>query len=218
MIKKIKKILRDYFLGGLIVIVPGYISFYIVIAIIKKMDRIIEVLPPKYNPETYLPFKIPGLGAIATILLILLTGFLFKNIIGRSFLSIIENRILKQIPLVGTIYRGTKQILAAIFSDTTKSFKEVALIEYPKKDSYALAFVTGYLEKGEISSKIEGERTVALFVPTTPNPTSGFLLLLPENKIKKLNINVETAFKIIISGGVLTEEGKEVVNKKLKKQ
>ena len=206
MIKKIRKKIRDYFLTGLAVIIPGYISFYIVLALINKMDSVIELLPKKYHPETYLHFKIPGLGTIVTFILIFMLGVIFTNIFGRKFLSFMENKILKQIPFIGTIYKGTKQIIETIFADNTKSFKEVVLIEYPKKDSYALAFITGYLENGEIHDSINVPRTISLFVPTTPNPTSGFLLLIPENKVTKLNLSVETAFRIIISGGVLTEE------------
>ena len=213
MFRKLKKIIRDYFLAGLAVIVPGYISFYIVVALIGKMDSIIGLLPKKYHPETYLHFKIPGLGAIITILLIFILGILFKNFLGKQFLLFVENKIFKQIPLVGTIYKGTKQIIETIFSDNTQSFKEVVLIEYPKEDSYALAFITGYLEHGEIHDKIKTPRTVSLFVPTTPNPTSGFLLLIPEDKVIKLDMNVETAFRIIISGGVLTEEIAEKYSK-----
>jgi uncharacterized membrane protein len=203
---KKRRSLKDYFFAGLIVVIPGYISFYILVALINKMDNIIELLPTKYHPETYLPFKIPGLGAIITFILIFIIGVVFTNILGRKLLSFIENKIFRKIPFIGPIYKGTKQVIETIFSDNTKSFKEVVLIEYPKKDSYAIAFVTGYLTSGEIHRKIGSSRTVSLFVPTTPNPTSGFLLLLPEDKIIKLNIPVETAFKIIISGGVLTEE------------
>ncbi len=202
---KIRKKIRDYFFTGLIVIVPGYISFYIVVALIKKMDSFIGLLPVKYHPETYLPFKIPGLGAIVTFLLIFIIGIIFTNIFGKKFLAFIENKFFKQIPFIGPIYKGIKQIIETIFSQDTKSFKEVVLIEYPKKDSYALAFITGVLEQGEIQEKIGYPKVVTVFVPTTPNPTSGFLLLIPQDKIIKLNISVERAFKIIISGGVLTE-------------
>ena len=212
--KKKARSVKDYFLAGLAIIIPGYISFYILIAIIKKMDSIIQLLPKKYQPETFLHFKIPGLGAIITFLLIIFVGVIFTNILGKKFLSFIENIFFKKIPIIGTIYKGTKQVIEAIFSDSKHSFKEVALIEYPKKDSYVLAFITGYLEKGEINRNVQTKRTVALFVPTTPNPTSGFLLLLPEEKVTKLDMPIETAFKIIISGGVLTEE--DVLNQEFK--
>ena len=203
---KLRKKIRDYFFTGLIVIVPGYISFYIVVALIKKMDSFIGLLPTKYHPETYLHFKIPGLGAIVTFLLIFIIGIIFTNIFGKKFLSFVENKFFKQIPFIGPIYKGIKQVIETIFSHDTKSFKEVVLIEYPKKDSYALAFITGLIDHGEIQEKINHPKVVTVFVPTTPNPTSGFLLLIPEDKIIKLNISVEKAFKIIISGGVLTEE------------
>jgi uncharacterized membrane protein len=210
---KIRKKIRDYFFTGLIVIVPGYISFYIVVALIKKMDSFIELLPVKYHPETYLPFKIPGLGAIATFLLIFIVGIIFTNIFGRKILLFVENKFFKQIPFIGPIYKGIKQVIETIFSQDTKSFKEVVLIEYPKEDSYAIAFITGLIEHGEIRDKIHHPKVVTVFVPTTPNPTSGFLLLIPSDKVIKLDITVETAFKIIISGGVLTEEDAEQYKK-----
>ncbi len=214
--KKRRRSLKDYFFAGLIVVIPGYISFYILVALIKKMDSFIELLPVKYHPETYLPFKIPGLGAMVTFILIFLIGVVFTNILGKKLLSFVENKFFRKIPFIGPIYKGTKQVIETIFSDNTKSFKEVVLIEYPKKDSFAIAFVTGYLSTGNIHDKIGPQKTVSLFVPTTPNPTSGFLLMLPEDKIIKLDISIETAFKIIISGGVLTEE--DAIGKGITKQ
>ena len=198
--KKLKKILKDYFLTGLIVIIPGYISVIIIVALIKKMDGIINLLPPKYHPDTYLPFHIPGLGVIVTIFLIFLVGVIFANIIGKTILKFLEDKFVTKIPFISTIYKSAKNIIETIFSDKSQSFKEVVLVEYPRKGCFALAFITSYLDnRSEIKTKINSrERILSIFLPTTPNPTSGFLLYLPESEVIKLNIDVETAFKIII--------------------
>ena len=205
--KTLKKIIKNYFLTGLIVIIPTYISIVIIFAIIRKMDGIINLLPPKFHPDTYLPFHIPGLGFIFTIILIFIVGMLFANIIGKRILKFLEDKLVLKIPLVGTIYKSSKHIIETVFSDKSQSFKEVVLVEYPRKGCYALAFITSYLNKNsEINEKIKEERILSIFLPTTPNPTSGFLLYLPENEVKRLNIDVETAFRIIISGGIIKDE------------
>ena len=206
---KIKKILKSYFLTGLIVIIPGYISIIIIVAIIKKMDGIVNLLPAKFHPNTYLPFHIPGLGVIITILLIFLIGLIFTNIIGRTILNFLEEKFVTRIPLIRTIYKSAKNIIETIFSDKSKSFKEVVLVEYPRKNCYAIAFITSYLNnKNEVNEKIGKDKILSVFLPTTPNPTSGFLLFLSESDIIRLNMDVETAFKIIISGGIIKDEKK----------
>ncbi len=205
--KRIKKLLKDYFFTGLIVIIPGYISVIILIAIIRKMDGIINLLPPKFHPDTYLPFHVPGLGVIVTILLIFLIGIIFANIVGKKILKFLEEKLVIRIPLIGTIYKSAKNIIETLFSDKSKSFKEVVLVEYPRKGSYAIAFITSYLEKeNEVAHKINDEKILSIFLPTTPNPTSGFLLFLPEDEVIRLDMDVETAFKIIISGGIIKDE------------
>ncbi len=202
----LKKKLKSYFFTGLIVIVPGYITFYIVYLIIRKMDSFIQLLPSKYHPETYLHFKIPGLGAIATFLLILIVGILFTNIFGKKILGFLEDKFVKQIPFVGSIYKGTKQIIETIFSHDTTSFKEVILVEFPKEGCFAIAFITNYLETSITDYNGVTKKFVAVFLPTTPNPTSGYLMILPEDKVIKTNMSIDAAFRMIISGGVLAEK------------
>ncbi len=210
MMKKLKKLFKDYFLTGLIVVIPGYISVVIIVALVRKMDGIINLLPPKYHPDTYLPFHIPGLGFIFTIILIFLVGILFANIIGKKILKFLEDKLVTKIPLVRTIYKSSKNIIETVFSDKSQSFKEVVLVEYPRKGCFALAFITSYLENNsELKRNINSrEKILSIFLPTTPNPTSGFLLYLPESEVIKLKMDVETAFKIIISGGIIKDEEK----------
>jgi len=204
--KKLKKALKNYFLTGLVVIIPGYISFIIIVTIIKKMDGIINLLPPKFHPYTYLPFHIPGLGFIFTLILIILVGIIFTNIVGKSILNFLENKIVTKIPFIRTIYKSAKNIIETIFSEKSLSFREVVLVEYPKKGTYVIGFITSKPEKDNEITKSIGDELLSIFVPTTPNPTSGFLLYVPENEVKKLKMSVEDAFKIIISGGIITDE------------
>ena len=164
------------------------------------MDRILGVIPPKFHPHAYFPFKIPGLGLVLFIALVMITGILVKNYFGRRVVDFGEY-IVSKIPLVRPIYVAVKQLILAIFGDTQDAFKRVVLIEYPRKGVYGLAFVTG-LATGEIQEKTTNAM-INVFVPTTPNPTSGYYLLVPEEDTVPLSMNVEDAFKLLISGGVV---------------
>jgi uncharacterized membrane protein len=196
----LKSIIRGYFLAGLLVIVPLGIVLFVISATLKLMDRILHVIPQKFHPHTYIPFKIPGLGLVLFIALVMITGILVKNYVGRRIVDVGEY-ILSKIPLVRPIYAASKQLILAIFGDTQDAFKRVVLIEYPRKGVYGLAFVTG-LATGEIQEKTTNAM-INVFVPTTPNPTSGYYLLVPEEETVPLSMTVEDAFKLLISGGVV---------------
>jgi uncharacterized membrane protein len=200
----LKSIIRGYFFAGLLVIVPLGITFFVISAILKLMDRALVIIPSKFHFHTSLPFKIPGLGLILFIALVLITGILVKNYFGRRVIDLGEY-ILSKIPLVRPIYVATKQVIQATFGDSQDAFKRVVLIEYPRKDIYGLAFVTG-VAKGELAQKTD-QRMINVFVPTTPNPTSGFYLIVPEEDTIPLSITVEEAFKLLISGGVVEPGG-----------
>lgn len=196
----LKSIVRGYFLAGLLVIVPLGITFFVISAILKLMDRVLVMIPAKFHFHTSLPFKIPGLGLILFIILVLITGILVKNYFGRRIVDIGEY-ILSKIPLVRPIYVAAKQVIQAMFGDSQDAFKRVVLIEYPRKDIYGLAFVTG-VARGELVKK-KDQQMINVFVPTTPNPTSGFYLIVPEEDTIPLSMTVEDAFKLLISGGVV---------------
>ena len=174
-------------------------------AILRLIDRLLIIIPPKFHPHTYLPFKIPGLGLVLAIILIMVTGILVKNYIGRRVVDFGEY-ILSGIPLVRPVYAAVKQVIQAMFGDTPYAFKRAILIEYPRKGVWALAFVTGKTY-GEIEEKTE-KKMINVFLPTTPNPTSGFYLVIPEEDTIPLSISVEDAFKLLISGGVVEPGGK----------
>ncbi len=194
---------RKHFLTGLLVIVPLGLTYYVVSAIVNQMDRVMALVPPWAHPDTYLPFRIPGLGVIVTLLIIQVVGFLGANLFGRSIVKAYE-RVLGQIPVVRTLYVATKQLLEQLLSADSDRFRRVVLVEYPRKGIYSLGFVTG-VSLGEVQEKT-AERVINVFLPTTPNPTSGFYLLVPERDAVPLKISVEQAFKLIMSAGMVGNE------------
>jgi uncharacterized membrane protein len=205
MFKWFKAQIRGYFLAGLLVIVPLGVTVVVITAILRLIDRLLIIIPPKFHPHTYLHFKIPGLGLVLAIALIMITGILVKNYIGRRVVDFGEY-ILSGIPLVRPVYVAVKQVIHAMFGDTPYAFKRAILVEYPRRGVWALAFVTGKTY-GEIEEKTE-KKTINVFLPTTPNPTSGFYLVVPEEDTISLDIGVEDAFKLLISGGVVEPGGK----------
>ncbi|TET93553.1 MAG: DUF502 domain-containing protein [Desulfobacteraceae bacterium] len=199
--KRLRTSLKNYFLTGLLVILPVFVTVYVIWFLIRVMDVVLKYIPPKYLPETYLPFQIPGLGLILVIIIIFAVGLLFRNLAGRSVVHFWEN-IVDRIPLVRIIYSGVKQLLEAFFIQKNQAFKRVALLEYPRRGTYVIGFITGE-SKGEVQSKTN-KNMMNVFVPTTPNPTSGFYILIPEDELIFLNMTVEDAFKLIISGGIFS--------------
>jgi uncharacterized membrane protein len=164
------------------------------------MDRTLLLIPAPYRPEAFLGFNVPGLGIILAVSVLLLTGLLAANFVGKAFVGRWEN-LMDRIPFVRAIYSGAKNFAEMVFSDSSQSFKKVLLIQYPRKGLYSLAFQTSS-ELGEVQSKT-GEDVICCFVPTTPNPTSGFIIIVPRKDIKILNMEVDEALKMIISLGVV---------------
>lgn len=197
--------MRRYLVAGLLVWVPLGVTFLVVKVLMDLMDRSLLLIPSAYRPENLLGFDIPGLGAVLTFLLLLITGMIVANFFGRSLIRLWE-RILARIPLVSSVYSSVKQVLVTMTSGG-KSFRKVVLLEYPRKGIWTLGFLTG---KGIREMEEEaGVELVNLFVPTTPNPTSGFFLMVPKNDVRELDISVEAGLKLIISAGVLDlENGK----------
>jgi uncharacterized membrane protein len=167
---------------------------------IRLIDRTLLLLPPQYRPEALIGFEIPGLGVILTLVLVILTGLVVANFFGRSLVSAWES-VLSRIPLVRTVYGAVKQITVSLFADTSQSFREVVLIEYPRKGIWALAFVTG--DTPSKFKKLVDHDLINLYVPTTPNPTSGVFVMVPKADVKRLDIPVEVGLKMILSAGVV---------------
>lgn len=175
--------------------------FKLLVGLVEKM---LDLVPPRYHPDALLGLQIPYLDVIVSLLAMLLvtffTGVLVTNLFGRKLVALWE-ALLGRIPLVRTIYQSAKQVAETVFSSTGKSFRKVLLIEYPRQGLYTLAFQTG-TSVGEVQDKT-GEEVVTVFVPTTPNPTSGFLLLVPVSQVTELEMNVDEALKMIISLGMV---------------
>ena len=186
--------LRNYFFTGVVVFIPIGITLYLTVFIIKISSKLI---PKEINPNHYLPFSIPGLEVIVSVILITLIGYLSLSFIGRKFLLFV-NDLFKRIPILRTIYSAIGQMTQS-FAKSSNKKKRVVLVEYPRKGSWAVGFATKD-NTGEITKKT-GQNLVNVFVPTTPNPTSGFLLMYPKKDVIYLDISFEEASKFIVSAG-----------------
>jgi uncharacterized membrane protein len=191
---------RRYIVAGILVWLPLGITIFLLRTLIGVMDRSLLLLPARYRPDALLGFDIPGLGLILTIIVLLVTGVLAANIVGRSMVGLWES-VLDRIPIVRSVYSASKNFAEIVFSDSNQSFKQVLLIEYPRKGLYSLAFQTSS-ELGEVQGRT-GEDVVCTFVPTTPNPTSGFIIIVPRKDVVVLDMEVDEALKMIISLGVV---------------
>jgi uncharacterized membrane protein len=196
--------MRGYLIAGVLIIAPITITAWLTITIVNFVDnRVEKLIPAHYNPETYLPFSLPGLGFLIAIVFLILVGMLTANFMGRFFLKIGE-RILDRLPVVRSLYGATKQIFETVFANQSEAFREVVMVEYPRKGTWVIGFLTGRT-KGEVQEKTSSD-TVNIFVPTTPNPTSGFLLFVPEKDVTKMNMSVEEGIKLVVSAGIITPE------------
>lgn len=195
-------LLRGYFLTGVLVIAPAFITYYILRLLVTTLDSfLLDLIPGKYQPEGFFQHHIPGFGLVAGFILVVLIGMLARNILGRKLVSWGE-KLVNSIPGVRSIYGAIKQVLEAVAQSNSKSFREVVMVEYPRKGIWSLAFVTG-TTKGEVQ-KITDDEMVNIFLPTTPNPTSGFLLFVPRKDLIKLTMTVDQGVKMVISAGIVT--------------
>ena len=186
--------------AGILVWLPIGVTVFLLRILIGLMDRTLLFLPEQFRPESLFGFGIPGLGFVLTILVVLLTGLFAANIVGRSMVNFWES-VLDRIPVVRSVYSAAKNFAEVVFSDSSNSFKQVLLIEYPRKGLFSLAFQTSS-ELGEVQGRT-GEEVVCTFVPTTPNPTSGFIIIVPKKDVVELDMEVDEALKMIISLGVV---------------
>ena len=196
--------LKKYIIAGLLVWLPFAATVVIVKLLIDLLDKTILLLPPEWHPVALIGFSIPGFGIILALSILLLTGMLAANLFGRRFVEIWE-RILNKIPLVRSIYSSIKQISNTIFDPSGKSFRKVVMLQYPKKGLWSIGFLTNDNVGDEMSAV--DDRLVAVFIPTTPNPTSGFIVMVRNDEITELDMSVEEGFKFIISIGVIIPDG-----------
>jgi uncharacterized membrane protein len=200
--------IRTYFLAGVLVTAPLAITFAVAWWLIELVDRnIVPMIPAHWNPDTYLretigiEIGLPGLGLLILFIVITLIGALTAGFLGRMVLSFGES-ILARMPVIRSVYGAIKQILETVLKQQSDAFRQAVLIEYPRRGIWAIGFITGTTE-GEVQSLVR-EEVVNVFLPTTPNPTSGFLLFVPSKDIVILNMGVEEAVKMVISGGIVT--------------
>ena len=204
--KLFQKLRRD-FLTGLVVLIPIVLTVYLVWSVISFIDKVvIPIIPPNYNPLELFEIYIPGLGVFLFLIATTLIGSLASGFLGRQAILLGEN-ILSRTPIINTIYNSIKQIIQAVFKPDGTNFKQPCLVQYPRKDVWAVAFISTET-LGEIKQKINKGSLVTVFLPTTPNPTSGFMLFVPKSDIILLDMTVEDAAKLIISAGLVMPENK----------
>jgi uncharacterized membrane protein len=203
--------LRRYIVAGLLVWIPLGVTLLLIGFAVRQMDKVIGLIPAEYQPSVLIqklvgseePFHIPGFGVILIVIVVLVTGVLVANFVGRAFVGGWE-KLMDRIPVVRGIYSAAKNFAEIVFSDSSRAFKKVLLVEYPRKGIYSLAFQTS-TDLGEVQGRT-GEEVVGCFVPTTPNPTSGFIIIVPKNDVTELDMEVDEALKMIISLGVVVPQ------------
>ncbi len=204
MLSNFKKDFRKIFIAGLLVILPLVVTVFLLHFFFVKIDQMVN---PAVNRLLIIAgwpiepdFRLPGLGLVASILIIVLTGMFARNVVGRKLLEYGDS-LLAKIPIFKNVYVGAKQVIQTFGASGEKAFRKVVIIEYPRKGVHALAFITNTSNEGEVSRHL-GNNMISVFLPTTPNPTSGFFLLLPEADVTELDMSVEDGVKMIISGGL----------------
>ena len=195
-----KQLIKRYFITGLLIWVPLAITVWVLSLIVGAADRVLQLLPEAIHPRALFGRNIPGIGVIVTLFVIFLTGLLGANFIGQRFVIWWE-RLLNHIPLVNKIYSAVKQVSDTLFSSSGEAFRKALLIRYPHPDVWTIAFLTG-VPGGDAANRLQGDY-ISIYVPTTPNPTSGFLLMVRRSDVIELQMDVDEALKYIISMGVV---------------
>lgn len=194
--------LRAYLFAGILVTAPISITFYLAWLFINAIDGLVAgVIPARYNPETYMPFSVPGIGLLVVLLFLVFVGMFAAGFVGRMVVRLGE-AIVARMPVIRGIYSALKQIFETVLANQSNAFREVVLVEYPRRGIWAIGFITGTTE-GEIQN-LTADEVVNVFLPTTPNPTSGFLLFVPRSDLVRLNMGVEEGIKMVVSGGIVT--------------
>ncbi|MCX7218866.1 DUF502 domain-containing protein [Undibacterium sp.] len=195
--------MRKYFITGLLILVPLAITLWVLHSVISTMDQSLLLLPAQWRPEQLFGFKVLGIGTILTLLIVFVTGLLAQNFIGNYVVEAWE-ALLKRIPIVNSIYSSVKQVSDTLFSSSGNAFSKALLVQYPREGSWTIAFLTG-VPGGAVASHLKGEY-ISIYVPTTPNPTSGFFLMVPKADTIELDMSVDAALKYVVSMGVVAPD------------
>ena len=201
--RSVGSLLRKFFVTGLLILVPLAITLWVLNLIISTMDQSLLLLPHQWRPEEVFGVRIPGLGSILTLLIILLTGVATRNFAGKQVVQWWEQIVIR-IPVVNSIYSSVKQVSDTLLSPSGNAFRKAVLVEYPRRECWTIAFLTG-VPGGDVKNHLKGD-FVSLYVPTTPNPTSGFFLMVPRADITELDMSVDAALKYIVSMGVVSPD------------
>jgi len=194
--------LRAYFLAGILITAPISITVYLAWLFIRFVDsQVTPLIPQQFNPETYLPFALPGLGLVIVIVALTLIGMVTAGFFGRLVMRFYEG-LLARMPVLSSVYSAIKQIIETVMAHKSDAFREAVLVEYPRRGIWAIGFRTGET-RGEVQANTAAQM-INVFLPTTPNPTSGFLLFVPKEDLVPLKMTVEEALKMVISGGIVT--------------
>lgn len=194
------QLIKRYFITGLLIWVPLVITGWVLSTIVSALDQSLRLLPESIHPQHLFGFAIPGAGALLTLGMILLTGLLAANFIGQK-LVVWWEKLLARIPVVNSVYNSVKQVSDTLFSPNGNAFRKTVLVRYPHQGSWTIAFLTGQ-PGGDVVNHLDGDY-VSVYVPTTPNPTSGFFLMMPSSEVQELDMTVDEALKYIISMGVV---------------
>ena len=201
--------MKKYLITGLLIWVPLVITVWVLSLLVDTLDLTLLLLPTSWQPRSWLGFHIPGLGVLLTLAVVFVTGVFAANIIGQRLVMYWEG-LLARIPIVKSLYSSVKQVSDTLFSSSGLAFRKVLLVQYPRQGSWTIAFLTGQ-PGGDVANYLKGEY-VSVYVPTTPNPTSGFFLMMPTADVVELDISVDAALKYIISMGVVPPEDKSATS------
>jgi uncharacterized membrane protein len=204
--------MKKNFITGLLVLVPLFITVWVLTTLIGIMDQSLWLLPVEWRPEAVFGRSIPGLGAVLTLLIILVTGLIATNFFGKRLVDLWE-ALLTRVPVVKSIYMSVKQVSDTLFSDSGNAFRKALLVQYPRQGSWTIAFLTG-TPGGDVANHLKGDY-VSVYVPTTPNPTSGFFLMMHKSETIELDMSVDAALKYIISMGVVAPHHGPLVREQL---
>jgi uncharacterized membrane protein len=204
--------IRRYLISGLLVWLPLWITLLVIKFMVDILSGTLLLLPHRIQPDVLLGFHVPGIGVLITFVVILLTGMITTNFLGRRVFSAWDN-LMGRIPLVRSVYNGVKQVSETLFTPGGQSFRKVLMVEYPRKGLWSIAFQTGD-GTNSVAKLLDGEEMVSLFIPTTPNPTSGFLMMAAKKDVQEIDMSVDQALKFVISLGVMQPEAKKLPKKK----
>jgi uncharacterized membrane protein len=192
--------MKKYFITGLLVLVPLFITVWVISGLVGMMDQSLFLLPETWRPKAQLGLEIPGMGAMLTLLIIFVTGVIATNFFGKRLILVWE-ALLARVPVVKSIYASVKQVSDTLFSDSGNAFRQAVLVQFPRPGAWTIAFVTGK-PGGDVANHLSGDY-LSVYVPTTPNPTGGYFLMLPRADVVELDMSVDDALKYIISMGVV---------------